>query len=83
MKRKYSKPVLVVESFQLDAAIAATCSEQNYIPINHYEDTCSFDNGQFFNCNNCQLDLTGPEKDGNDTTCYHGPFLAGSTFVYS
>lgn len=83
MKKTYQKPVLMVESFQLDAAIAATCSSQGYIPINYSEDTCTFDGGQFFNGNNCQVDLTGPGGDGNDTTCYHGPLLAGSTFISS
>lgn len=83
MKRTYGKPVLAVESFQLDAAVAATCSSQGYIPINYSEDTCSFDNGQYFNYNNCQMDLTGPGGDGNDTPCYHGPLLAGATFISS
>lgn len=83
MKRKYEKPVLAMESFQLDAAVAASCSSQGYIPIGYGEDSCTFDNGQFFNYNNCQMDLTGPGGDGNDTICYHGPMLAGSTFINS
>lgn len=83
MRRTYIKPILAVESFQLDAAIAASCSSQGYISINLGEDTCTFDNGQFFNYNNCQMDLTGPEGDGNDTPCYHGPTLAGMTFISS
>lgn len=83
MKKVYKKPIVVIESFQLDAAVAATCSSQGYIPIGHGENTCSFDNGQFYNYNNCQMDLTGPGGDGNDTTCYHGPILAGTTFMAS
>lgn len=83
MKKEYRKPYLMVESFQLNAAIAASCSSQGYIAINYGEDTCTFDNGQFFNNNNCQMDLTGPEGDGNDTLCYHGPLLAGVTFINS
>ena len=83
MKREYKKPVLAVESFQLDAAIAASCSSQNYIPIHYGEDNCTFDNGQFFNSTNCQFDLTGPDGDGNDTECYHGPVFAGVTFISS
>lgn len=83
MKKKYVKPEFVLESFQLNAAIAASCSSQGYIPINYGENTCSFDNGEFFNNNNCQMDLTGPNGDGNDTLCYHGPFLAGVTFISS
>lgn len=83
MKKEYRKPYLMVESFQLDAAIAATCTSQGFLPINYSENTCTFDNGQFFNYNNCQMDLTGPEGDGNDTLCYHGPLLAGMTFINS
>ena len=83
MKKVYKKPIVVIESFQLDAAVAASCSSQGYIPIGHGENACSYDNGQFFNYANCQMDLTGPEGDNNDTTCYHGPLLAGSTFVAS
>ncbi|MBQ8898847.1 MAG: hypothetical protein IJY86_10300 [Clostridia bacterium] len=83
MKKTYVKPELVVESFQLDAAIAASCSSQGYIPINYGENNCTFDNGQFFNYNNCQMDLTGPEGDGNDAICYHGPLEAGMTFISS
>ena len=83
MKRTYTKPLIAMESFQLDAAIAASCSSQNYIPINYGEDDCTFDNGQFFNFKNCEMDLTGPEGDGNDTTCYHGPLIANQTFIAS
>lgn len=83
MKREYKKPVLVVESFQLDAALAASCSSQGYIPINYGENNCTYDNGQFFNGNNCQFDLTGPDGDGNDTPCYHGPAVANETFISS
>lgn len=83
MKKKYEKPVLIIEPFQLDATIAASCSSQGYIAINYGENNCTFDEGQFFNANNCQMDLTGPEGDGNDTLCYHGPKLAGSTFISS
>lgn len=83
MKKKYVKPVIAVESFQLDAAIAASCSAQGYIPIGYTEDTCSFE-GEYFNYNNCQVDLTGPGGDGNDTICYHGPTAAGGmVFVVS
>ena len=83
MKKKYEKPVLIIESFQLDATIAASCSSQGFIAINYGEDECTFDNGQFFNYNNCQMDLTGPGGDGNDTLCYHGPMLAPATFISS
>lgn len=84
MKKVYTKPIVVIESFQLDAAIAASCSSQGYIPIGYGEDNCTYDNRQFFNCNNCQMDLTGAGGDGNDTLCYHGPLLANNvTFISS
>lgn len=83
MKKKYEKPMLIIEPFQLDATIAASCSSQGYIPINYGENSCTFDNGEFFNYDNCEMDLTGPGGDGNDTLCYHGPFLANSTFISS
>lgn len=88
MKKKYVKPIIVIESFQLDAAIAASCSSQDFIPINYGENSCGFDEissgrWHFFNYNNCEMDLTGSGGDGNDTECYHGPILANSTFISS
>ena len=93
MKKTYRKPYLGVESFQLNAAVAATCSGGNSrssprgISINHWETTCAFpdnNNPQFFSLSNCQIDLTDASLDGNDTLCYHGPMLSnGITFTYS
>lgn len=89
VKKKYEKPMIVIESFQLDAAVAGTCKETaedqgyTYVKLGFGENTCSFDNGQFYNYNNCQVDLTGPEGDGNDSLCYHGPGLANLVFVNS
>lgn len=88
MKKKYVKPYIAVESFQLNAAIAAACSTEGYIKINYGENSCGFGDSadfkwQFFNLDNCEFDLTGAGGDGNDTECYHGPMLAGSTFISS
>lgn len=88
MKKKYEKPVLIIESFQLDATVAASCSSQGYQELNYNENMCGFEPGidkqwQFFNYHNCDLDLTGPEGDGNDTVCYHGPIDASATFLKS
>lgn len=88
MKKAYIKPYLAVESFQLDAAIAASCSSQNYIPINYGENNCGYGGSiedkkfQFFNWDNCDIDLTGDSVDGNNTECYHGPGF-GITFISS
>ena len=55
MKKKYEKPVLITEEFQLDTATAAsTCradaTEQKleYIKLGYNANTCAYDNGQFF-----------------------------------
>lgn len=83
MKKTYMKPILVIESFQLDAAVAASCSSQGFIPIGHGENTCIAPGG-FFNYQNCEVDLTGVGGDENDTPCYHGPTgAAGLTFISS
>lgn len=89
MKKKYEKPVLITEEFQLDTATAAsTCradaTEQKleYIKLGYNANTCVYDNGQFFSQNNCEVDLAGDDEDGNDTLCYHGP-LEGIVFINS
>ena len=88
MKKKYEKPIFIVESFQLDASIAGSCSGDGQVSINHGENDCGRGVGidypfQYINYNNCEVDLTGPEGDNNDTTCYHGPMAAGMTFISS
>lgn len=84
MKKVYSKPYIGIDSFQLNAAIATACTTGGGQSINHGESTCSFANGQFYSLVNCQIDLTGPANDGNDTICYHGPLLTGNiTFTFS
>lgn len=88
MKRKYIKPVLAVESFQINAAIAGSCSTGT--PIGHYEEGCGYGTSsegnmfRFFNENTCDIDLTGDGGDDNDTPCYHGPInTSGLIFVWS
>lgn len=92
MKKKYEKPDLLVESFQLDAAIAGSCSGEGYIAIGHWENTCgdmplSGSDFQFyiFNDMNCEVDVCGTAGDGNDTICYHGPMFSptGATYTWS
>ena len=87
MKKEYSKPFLALESFQLDAAIAASCSSQGYLPLNHFIGSCSDNtlNGYAFD-DNCDVDLTVPGTGDNidDYACYHGPELTeGMTYIYS
>ena len=89
MKKAYVKPYIAVESFQLNAAIAASCSSSGYISIGRSENACGYDewsdnHWQFFNYDNCEVDLTdGATDDHNGTECYHGPFEASMTFIAS
>lgn len=81
MKKAYTKPYIAVESFQLDAAIASACSTTGATPIHYGESSCGYDEissgyWEYFNLNNCEVDLTGPGDDGSDTICYHGPMLS-------
>ena len=88
MKRTYLKPVLAFESYQLASALAGDCN----LKLNHYASSCTADEngrgkgpntqGEFFNYNNCQVDLTGPEKDGGETLCYHGPLFTTGHGVF-
>ena len=88
MKKKYEKPLFIVESFQLDASIAASCSSQEFTALGYNENTCGYDKGidhewAFFNVVNCDFDLVGSGGDNNDTPCYHGPIITGVTFINS
>lgn len=88
MKREYSKPFLAVESFQLDAMVAASCSSdgKNVIgktkeEILQYRDPVTL----FFADNkgggSCEYDAAGEEIDGDESDyCYQGPSYAISDF---
>ncbi len=81
MKKSYMKPLLAFESYQLSSALAGDCD----LKLNHYSYECSADEngrgngpgveGIFYDYNNCQIDLTGPEVDGAESVCYHGPIF--------
>ena len=81
MKKNYSKPYLAVESFQLDAAIASSCSENGKVSLGHGMDTCTtFEEAPglgYFGlacANGGGHDvINNPGSDGNDGFCYHGP----------
>ena len=81
MKKEYKKPYLLVESFQLNAAIAASCTSEGKTPINHGMNSCTAveetPNLGFFGAlcdDNVQVD-----GDGNDYYCYHGPVVDVTT----
>ena len=82
MKKIYSKPCIAVESFQLDAAIAASCSKEEKVPLNYNLFTCTpFEEepGLFYfgpACANGGYDvISGPSDDNNGSFCYHGPMF--------
>jgi hypothetical protein len=85
MKKDYKKPYLLVESFQLDAAIAASCSSETKNPLHYGLDSCTLEEelpgfGYFGNL--CIHDVK-VEGDGNDLICYHGPIPADAMFMNS
>ncbi len=87
MKKAYNKPYLLVESFQLDAAIASSCSSQKKQPLNFYLAACTLAEevpGLGYFGPACEIDVRDMDGDGNDGLCYHGPSgdLA-SLFMYS
>lgn len=82
MKRKYIKPYLLIEPYQLDAECAA-CSSDGYIPIHYSEKTCTAWGRFFGDTEICEVDLVTGSDEAGDGFCYHGPFVAGVTFVYS
>jgi len=79
MKKTYVKPYLAVETFQLDAAIASSCSSQGKLDLGYTMDTCNLDDGRgthrpsfgYFG-KSCRSDVE-VVGDGNDLICYHGP----------
>lgn len=85
MRKTYTKPYIVVESFQLDAAIAASCSSQDKIALNYSMDTCTAVEeapGLNYFGNLCVHDVK-VEGDGNDLICYHGPTPANAVAMNS
>ena len=80
MKKTYQKPVIAVESFHLDAAVAAGCdSTKNAVALNHEIYGCTYD--VYFAQGPCQVAVIGPNwnklnrnvgGDINDQLCYHG-----------
>lgn len=84
MKKTYTKPYIVVESFQLDAAIAASCSSEGKLALNHGMDICTSIEeapGLAFFGLPCEAGgghnvIDPSDGDSNNTICYHGPIYA-------
>lgn len=79
MKKKYTKPAIVFESFILSTNIAATCGDKAELLAVDYECGKRFTNGQtvfmngMFGCHDIQV---VPDQDGDGqwgTFCYHIP----------
>ena len=85
MKKTYTKPYIAVESFQLDAAIAASCSSENKLALHYSMNTCTAAEeapGLNYFGNLCIHDVQ-VEGDGNDLICYHGPTPATTVAMNS
>lgn len=87
MKKAYTKPYLVMEAFQLDAAIAASCSSEGKTALGFYQSSCTLEEeapGLGYFGAACDVNVTDPDfNDPNDTLCYHGPTDPGSLFMAS
>ena len=85
MKKNYSKPYLAIETFQLDAAIASSCTSSGLQKLGFSMDTCTLEEEQpglnYFG-DKCIHDVK-IEGDGNDLICYHGPTPASSMYMNS
>ncbi len=81
MKKKYERPFIAMESFQLDAAIAGACKGDNLNPLGYSVYTCTFDNGGdllFAEGSRCTHDIF----DENSTECYQAPTIVTQLGVF-
>ena len=84
MKKTYNKPFIMVELFQLDAALASSCSSADKVALHFTLSSCwsgdmpGADAG-YFSGGSCDHDPTASGGDGNDTICYHGPVIDVAT----
>lgn len=77
MKKEYAKPYVLKESFQLDAAIAGSCSDDGYLVLNHYRSNCT--EAGYFASSVCDNDISlDYPADSSDDFCYHGPLGTGN-----
>lgn len=71
MKKDYIKPYLAVESFQLDAAIAGTCTGDDKLPMNHDQNSCNLeDYGEEVFGSACGDNVIANPGDQSDAICY-------------
>ena len=71
MKKEYVKPYLALESFQLVAALAGSCSDSGYSTLNSSIDSCILSDDTLFGAS-CEDSVHEyPEL------CYQGPVNGG------
>ena len=81
MKKTYTKPHLAVESFQLDAAVATSCSAQGKAVLSQDVNGCSFESidrriTQFGGkCITDVVNVNNPKYGLYNYLCYHGPVV--------
>lgn len=80
MKKQYKSPVILIEFFQLDAAVATAGCESS---LGYAENECFLTDLPFFG-GDCRVDVVNSDMSGDNTICYHGPFLANNvTYINS
>ncbi|MCD7946470.1 MAG: hypothetical protein LUF81_07695 [Clostridiales bacterium] len=85
MKKHYSSPYLIVETFQVDTGIAS-CSGDGGYALGRSSASCYADENaafDFFADGACTVDIENTDDDLNNKICYHGPLGTGVTFIYS
>ena len=90
MKKIYTKPYIAVESFQLDAAIAASCTPTKG-SLGYTVNDCTLSDGKGVQMPNAHIigpactsdgvsiDIISAGSDANDYYCYHGPTIDVNT----
>ena len=92
MKKTYTKPYIAMESFQLDAAIAASCTSDDKQSLGYAVNTCTLSDNKGIQLPTAhvlglacaavgEVDIVngGVGSDLNDTYCYHGPTIDVAT----
>lgn len=82
MKKTYSKPDVLFESFALNTAITANCEKRG----NFQSDVCGYEYTDIIvvfttEVNGCMNGITLPENEMFDGICYHNPTDSNNLFV--
>lgn len=80
MKKKYTKPQIIIENFTMSTNIAGDCT---FIIDNQSYQTCAYidRSGNFIFTSDLDGVCTRVESDGcNDTVCYHVPLETNDLF---